>query len=191
MSAGIKHYHAGLASAYTVGGTTDATNQTVFHLSTSASTFTDGWIELPAHSLKKGDLFHCFAVVDCPSTNSTDTLTLKAYIGPESAPKTGILVCDQAAIDVANDDEIALSFWIACEEVGAGSTARFSAGGLSWADAVTAVSKTNSKTTTDAQVDTAADNVIALTGTWSVSSASNSARLRSFHCIKYPAQISK
>jgi len=191
MSAGIKHYHAGLASAYTVGGTTDSTNETVFHLSTSASTFTDGWIELPAYSLKKGDLFHCFAVVDCPSTNSTDTLTLKGYIGPESGPTTGILVVDQTAIDMANDGEIALAFWLSIDEVGAGSTCRVSAGGLTWADAITAVSKTNAKSTTDAQVSTLADNVIALTGTWSVSHADNSARLRSFHAVKYPGQTSK
>lgn len=186
MSLAIQHRHATLPVAYVVGGTTDSTTETVFH-STGGTTNSGGYLLVEANTLRVGDLFQCFAVVDCPSTNSTDTLTLKGYFGPESAPKTGILVVDQTAIDVANDDEIAIQFWVAVEAIGAGSTARFSSGGLTFADGVTAISKTTARSQTDAQVDTAAQNVFALTAAWSVSSASNSARLRAFHYIKYPA----
>lgn len=186
MSLAIQHRHATLPVAYVVGGTTDSTNETVFH-STGGTTNSGGYLLVEANTPRVGDLFQCFAVVDCPSTNSTDTLTLKAYLGPETGPTTGILVCDQTAIDMANDGEIALQFWVAVEAVGAGSTARFSSGGFSFADGATAISKTVARSQTDAQLSTATQNVFALTATWSASSADNLARLRSFHYLKFPA----
>lgn len=185
MSLGVKHRHAPLATAHTVGGTTHGTTETVFQ--TSAGVTSTGYILEPGGSIRKGDFWQGFVMVDTPATNSTDTVLLRVYLGPTSDPTTGILVASQTAINVSNDDEIAIHYSVACEEIGAGSTARFSAAGVSWADGATAPSLTNAKTATDAQVSTLTDLCFGVTATWSVSSSGNSARLRAHHNLKYPA----
>lgn len=186
MSLPIQHLYATLPAAYTVGGTTDSTNETQFHLSTDAATFSGAQIAVKAGTLRVGDLFQCFALLDVTAENSTDTLDLAAYLGPTAAPTTGQKVADYAALDAATTAK-ALEFWIAVEAVGAGSTLRISWAGKSYNTAATALSQTYVGTGVDAQLSSLADNVIALTATWSVSSAGNAVRLRSFHAIKHPA----
>jgi len=181
MSLPIQHLYPTLTVADTVGGTTVGTTETQF------------LAELPVvkGSVQVGDYWDCTAWVDCPATNSSDTLTLKAYIGPTTAIKTGLLICDMTAIDVANNASIMLRFQIACVAAGVGSTATFAGGGTSFADAVTGVSKTRAVAIgTDAQLSTVANMAIGICATWSVSSAGNSARLRCFHGIKYSARPS-
>jgi hypothetical protein len=178
MSLGIKHNYITRSASDTV---TDTTTETAF--SKTVSVYKE--------SLRVGDFFQGSACVTAPTTNSTDTLTLKVYLGPTSDPKTGILVCDQTAIDVANDAVIKLDFSVSCDAIGAGSTAKFSGGGVSYANAATAVSKTRAFALgTDAQVSTYEDLVFAVCATWSAQSASDIARLDSFHVIKHPANPS-
>ena len=178
MSLPIKHLYATRSATDTVTNTTTETAFTKV-------------VTIPAESLRVGDSFRGFAAVTAPTTNSTDTLTLKVYLGPTADPKTGLLLCDQTAIDVANDAVIALDFAFSVDAIGAGSTAAFSGCGLSYANAATAVSKTRAfALATDAQVTTYAELVLAVCATWSAQSSSDIARLDSFHVIKNPANIS-
>lgn len=186
MSRGIQHLYAPLEAAYTVGLVADSTNETVFHLLGSATT-SGGYISLPAGTIRKGDLFVCSAVVEVIAANSSDTLDLTAYLGPVSGVTTGIVLANYAALDATAAACIGIEFTVMCEADGAGSTARFSVIGKSYNSAATALSATLCTSSVDAQVSTLVANAIALTATWSVSNAGNDARLRSFHCIKYPA----
>lgn len=179
MSLGIQHKHIVASATDTV---TNTTTETAFAQQVS----------LPKESLRVGDWFHGFAAVKATSTNSTDTLTCKVYVGPESDPKTGLLICDQTAIDVANDDVIMLQFDFSVDAIGAGSTFEISGGGISYKQAATAVSKTQAfGSATDAQASSYEDLVIAVTATWSAQSASDVARLESFHVVKFPGLPSK
>lgn len=178
MSLGIQHKHIVASATDTV---TNTTTETAFSKTLS----------FPAQSLRAGDLISGFACVKATSTNSTDTLTVKVYVGPSSDPKTGILVCDQTAIDVANDDVIGCKFDVCVDAIGAGSTFKVSAVGLSFKNGATAVSKTLAIAgATDAQASSFADLVVAVTATWSVASASDIARLDALHAIVHPGLVS-
>lgn len=178
MSLGIQHKHIVASATDTV---TNTTTETAFSKT----------ISFPAQSLRVGDLVQGFACVKATSTNSTDTLTCKVYIGPASDPKTGILVCDQTAIDVADNDVIKLDFNFCVDAIGAGSTFEVSGGGISYKQAATGVSKTQALgSAVDAQADSFANLVVAVTATWSAASASDIARLDALHAVVFPGLVS-
>lgn len=177
MSRGIQHKHIIAATTDTVGGTTIGTTETAF-----AKTCL-----VEASSLNKGDWFIGFYAVKATATNTTNTLSTKVYVGPTSSPKTGILVCDQTAIDVADNDVIGGYFLFSIDSLGAASVLSVSALGVSFANALTAISKTLAVTAaTDAQVSSLADLCVAVTATWSASSAANSCYLSALHVAKFP-----
>lgn len=190
MSLAIQHLHATLPVAYEVGGTADGTDETVFHATGDDTTTDGGYLPIKKHSVRKGDFFDGCALIDVTAENSTDTLDLAVYLGPVSAPLTGIKIADYAALDAATT---AKGIWyrVAVEATGAGSTARFSATSMSFNTALTVLSATTASTGVDAQVSTAEDLCIAVAAKWSVSDAGNMARLRSHNCIKYPALPSR
>jgi len=64
----------------------------------------DGKVTIAADVLSAGSVIDVKALVNCTSTNSTDTLTLKLYAGDATAPGSSLLLCDTAAVDVADDD---------------------------------------------------------------------------------------
>jgi hypothetical protein len=84
----------GKAAKY--GSTTQVANSATFTNTTDAADVATKQIA-PANGLKKYDRFRIVMAGTCPSTNSTDTLTLLAKIGGQTAGSTG-------AIDVANND---------------------------------------------------------------------------------------
>lgn len=177
MSRGIQHKHILAATTDTVGGTTIGTTETAFTKVCA----------IEANSSNTGDLYIGFYTVKATSTNSTNTLTTKVYVGPASSPKTGIVICDQTAIDVADGDVIGGMFAFAIDTLGTVSVMALSAVGLSFATAATAISKTLAITSaTDAQVSSLVANVVGVTATWSASSASNSCYLSALHVAKFP-----
>jgi len=158
---------------------------------TTSETAFSKTITLPAQSLRAGDLARGFACVKATSTNSTDTLTCKVYLGPASDPTTGFLLCDQTAIDVANSDVVMLDFKFCVDAIGAGSTFKISGGGISYKQGATAVSKTQAfSAAVDAQASSYADLVLAVTATWSAASTSDIARLDALHLEIEPGLIS-
>lgn len=178
MSLGIQHRHIVASATDTV---TNTTTETAFSKT----------ISFPAQSLRVGDLIKGFACVKATSTNSTDTLACKVYLGPSSDPKTGILLVDNTALDVANDDVIKLEFEACVDAIGAGSTFEVSGGGISYKQGATAVSKTQALgSAVDAQASSFGDLVIAVTATWSAASTSDIARLDALHAIVFPGLVS-
>jgi hypothetical protein len=175
MSIGVKRLRAPYSATDTVTNTTSETAHT-------------GVLSLPAESVRKGLRIDGNAQVIAPTTNSSDTLTTKVYLGPASAPETGILLSDQTAIDVANDAVINHEFWCVIDATGTVSVATVSGGGLSYTNAATSVSKTRAFVrSTDAQVSTFTDLVIAVTSTWSAQSTSDIARLATLDATLTPA----
>jgi hypothetical protein len=122
---------------------------------------------LAANTLKVGDFIHILAHVLCPSTNSTDTLTLKLKIG------TTVLVAT-AAVDVANND-IGLIDMVLCVRTvgGAGTFIAIGTQGLGTPGTVTAKPANLASTV----IDTTASQTISVTATWSVANAGNQAQL--------------
>lgn len=186
MSRGIQHLYASLPVTYEVGGTADSTDETVFHATGADTTWSGGYISLPAGTCKAGDYFDGTILIEPTAENSTDTLDLAVYWGPVSNPLTGIKIADYAALDAALTAK-GIKYWVSFEAGGTVSVARISGLGLSWNTAATAMSQTIANTGTDAQCSTLVDMCFAVSATWSVSSAGNMARLRSHHCIKFPA----
>lgn len=177
MSRGIQHKHAICATTDTVGGTTIGTTETAFTKVCA----------IEANSSNTGDFYIGFYTVKATATNSSDTLTTKVYVGPASSPKTGIVVCDQTAIDVADNAVIGGIFAFCIDALGTVSVMSLSAVGLSFASAATAISKTLAVTAAvDAQVSSLVANVVGVTATWSASSAGNSCYLSSLHVAKFP-----
>lgn len=153
---------------------------------TSSETAFARTISLEALTIGKGDFYFGSAVVEAVGTNSTDTLTVKAYLGPASDPTTGILLASNTAVDVADGDNVGVFFTLSADVIGAAGTARFSgvgAGGLT--------SKVTAFGGTDAQVPTTSKLVIGVTATWSSNIAGNNANLDHIHLVKFPRNPSQ
>jgi len=122
------------------------------------------------NTLKVGDFVHIMAHVTCPSTNSTDTLTLKIKIG------TTVLVVT-AAVDVANADIAVIDCMLIVRTIGAGGTfIAFGTQGLGTPGTVTSKPFNLASTA----IDTTASQQITVTGTWSVANAGDQAQLDAF-----------
>lgn len=173
----------GAKTLYIVPSATDTVTNT------TAETPFAKTIPIPAETLRKGDRFtDGRATVSMPSTNSTDTFAFAVYLGPASAPQTGILLCDSTAYDAADNDVMTLEFDLEVDAVGGVSVAAFTGSGKSYRNGQTAVSKTRSYAKlTDAQVSSFADLVVAVTCTQSAQSTSNVARLDRLSFTKIPA----
>lgn len=154
-----------------VGATLDADRVT----NTSSETAFSQKLSLKGGTLKVGDLYHVRAVVKTPTTNSTNTLTLKLKLAD-------ITFAETAAIDVADNDEIVVDAWFVVQAIGAGSTAAITGGGLAYLDGATSVSKARGVCRgTSANFSSATDEDITVTATWSATSTSNIAQLELLH----------
>jgi hypothetical protein len=153
-------YVAATLDADTVTNTTD---ETAF----------DQTLTVPAGTAKVGDRRSIRAVVKTPTTNSTNTLTLKLKIAD-------LVIAETAAIDVADGDVIVLEGWYVQQAVGAGSTAAITGGGISYLSGATSISKAKAfGRVTSANFATTTDEDITVTATWSAASTSNIAKLES------------
>ena len=133
------------------------------------TTFSNGSVSIPANTLKVGSVIRVRAHGVAPSTNSTDTLTIKLKIG------TTVLVAS-AAIDVANDDTFVVDAYLIVRTIGA--TGTLVANGLIGLGVDTV--GTTRVDSGSATIDTTGALTLALTATWSVASASNQVALQSF-----------
>lgn len=152
---------------------TTATLTTDTVTNTTAETAFSQKLTIAAGTQKVGDRRTIRAVVKTPTTNSTDTLTLKLKIAD-------IVIAECAAINVADDDVIVLEAFFVVQAIGAGSIAAITGGGFSYLSGATSVSKAKAfGRTTSANFATTTDEDITVTATWSVQSTSNIARLES------------
>lgn len=153
------------ASSYYANAVADSTTITNTTVETAFSTATG---TIPKNTLKVGDLIRIRGSVAFPATNSTDTATIKVYLG-----STAVLTIP--ATDVANDDVASFDITLTVRTIGASGTfvglAKYSIGVLG-----TATERT--QTVNSTAVDTTAALAVTAKVTWSVANAGNQAILR-------------
>lgn len=133
---------------------------------TTETAFSNGTVTIPANNLKAGDIIRVRGQGICPSTNSTDTLTIKLKIGSTVIVTTG-------AVDVANNDIFYFEATLVVRTIGAsGTLVATGVVALGVEGTVTAKPFKLASTT----IDTTAALTITVTATWSVASASNTVR---------------
>ena len=128
--------------------------------------FSNGSVSIPANTLKVGDVIRVKSQGIATATNSTDTLTVKPYLGATELATTG-------AVDVANNDIWDIDLTIVIRTIGASGTYVVT-GSVSLGAAGTVTKKAVYVAST--AIDTTAAITLAVKGTWSVASASNSCR---------------
>jgi len=136
----------------------------------SETTFSNGTFVIPKNSVNVGDVIRFSGQVAFPSTNSTDTATLKLYLGATQLFTTG-------ALDVANGDVITFEGRIVIRTVGA--TGTYIAYGT-YNIGVPGTATSRAWALAETVGDFTADQTVAAKLTWSVANAANQAILRSF-----------
>lgn len=128
---------------------------------------------IPANFLQVGDVLRIRGQVIATATHSTDTLTLKLYLGGLA----GTAIISSGAVDVADGDIGFFDVTIVIRTIGASGT--FVATGLySLGVPGTVTAKPFLKASS--AIDTTASKVLGIGATWSVADAGNSARLDIF-----------
>lgn len=138
---------------------------------TVTETAFDTSVALPGSYLRAGDVLRIRGQAIATATNSTDTLTLKLYVGSLQIATTG-------AVDVANNDIGLIDADVVIRTAGASGTVV--AAGLAGLGASATVTG-KAFYLASASLDTTASNTIAIKATWSNASASNSCRLDVFN----------
>ena len=134
---------------------------------TVAETDFDKQVTIPANSLNVGDVIRVRLGALAPSTNSTDTLTIKLKIGSTVIISTG-------AVDVANSDVGYIEADMVIRSIGAGGTLA-GAGTQALGTPGTVASKPFVLTST--AIDTTVAQAVKASAQWSVANAGNVARL--------------
>lgn len=134
---------------------------------TAAETAFDQSVTIPASTLAAGDVIRVRAQGIATATHTTDTLTIKLYIGT-----TAVIVT--AAVDVADNDIFYIEADIVIRTAGASGTL-VAAGVEALGAAGTATARPQFKAST--AVDTTASQAIAVKATWSAADAGNSVRM--------------
>lgn len=138
---------------------------------TTTETPFDQNVTFAANRLQVGDVIRVRGMGVCPSTNSTDTLTVKLKLG-------AAVIIATAATDVANNDIWLIEADIVVRAIGAsGSIVATGNQALGTPGTVTAKPFNLAATT----IDTTASQLLAMTATWSVANAGDQARLDIFN----------
>ena len=134
---------------------------------TTTETAFDKAKTIAANTLRAGDVLRVRAQGIATSTNSTDTLTVKLYVG-------SLVIVTTGAVDVANNDIFFIDAVIVIRTIGAsGTVVATGTVGLGAEGTVTAKPFKLASST----LDTTAANDVACKATWSVASSSDSCRL--------------
>lgn len=123
----------------------------------------------PANSFQVGKSYRFCAGVEIPSTNSTDTLVIKARLGGTTL--TGTVLVQSATIDVADDDSAVVWGEFTVTAVGSAGTVE-SVGFVAGPDAA-AVATGSGQFVSVTSLDTTAALYLEITADWSVAHASN------------------
>lgn len=160
-------------TAYTNVAASTAISNTVTETAFSTS------YSIPANSLVPGEAIDIFWQGIATNTNSTDTLTIKVYIGGI----TGTALFTHAATDVADNNVFMGQYKLIVRTVGASGTIV----GFGWGKSVPAAEGTatfKDDILASTTIDTTAAQSIAVSAQWSVASASNSCRLDFLHVTR-------
>lgn len=131
--------------------------------------------ELPANHFQVGKVYHLHGAVITTATNSTDTFAGNVRVGPTTL--TGTVVAAAAATDVADNNKVVYDLYFTVRNIGAASivivTGYCTVPGAEGTATMRVAFESLS-------LDSRVAQKIELTGTWSVASASNSARADAF-----------
>jgi len=142
------------------------------HTNTVTEALFDKQYSIPANTLVAGSVVKIRFQGIATSTNSTDTLTIKLYIGG----LTGTALLTGTATDVANDNIFCGEFTLVVRTAGASGTCV----GFGSHATVPAAAGTASPVfgiLASTTIDTTAAQVVGVGADWSVANAGNSARL--------------
>lgn len=171
------------SAAYTaVGGSalsTATTDSAPITNTTAETVFSTGSYSLHANRVIGGSSINVFAAGKVPSTNSTDTLTLRIRIGGVS----GTVIAQSPAVDVADDDDFSIVSRITFRTVGASGTLIGSSMGVG-PGAISFLGVGWSYVGTEAAVNTTTAQSIVVTAEWSVASTANQVILNQFTVTK-------
>lgn len=145
--------------------------------STTETILSTGTYTLPVGALKAGDVLKIRAQGTATATNSTDTLTVKLYVGTEE-------ICTTGAVDSANGDIFYIDAMVVVRT--SGSSATLVACGVV-ANGVIGTVTAKPFLKASASEDLSGAVAVTCKGTWSVASASNSCRLDVFTVEHLPA----
>lgn len=148
------------ASVAASAAVTDTVTETAF----------DKTYTFAANQLKVGDVIRIRGQAIATSTNSTDTLNIKLYIGGTA----GTAICATGALDVANNDIAVFDVELTVRTIGTTGTI-VGSGFVTIGVPGTATTKTFALASTT--INTTVTQQIAVSATWSVASAGNSVRL--------------
>lgn len=162
---GVEYVHGGVVYRNVAASTA--------HANSTTEALFDTQYSVPANTFRPGSIFKVRYQGIATSTNSTDTLTVKLYIGGLAG--TALLV--GTATDVANDNIFAGEYTGIIRTVGASGTfvgyGTHTNAPAASGTAVHDITEINASTT----IDTTVAQVIGVGVDWSVASASNSCRL--------------
>lgn len=140
---------------------------------TASSTETAlGSVSIPANTLEVGSIIRMRFQGIATATNATDTLTIKAYLGGLS----GTALISMAATDVANDNVFTGEYELVVRTIGATGTV-VGVGTFKSIPAAEGTMTIKDDILASTTLDTTAAVSMAVSGTWSTTSASNSCRL--------------
>lgn len=139
---------------------------------TVTETLFDQSLTIPAKHLQPGQLIKIRYQGIATATNSTDTLTIKLYIGGLS----GTLLITHAATDVANNDVFQGEYELIVRTVGASGTI-VGVGSFKSVPAAEGTMTIKDDILASTAIDTTTSKVIGVSAQWSVANAGNSCRL--------------
>ena len=139
---------------------------------TTTETLFDKYFTIPANSLRAGSLIRARFQGIATATNSTDTLAVKLYIGG----LTGTALISIPATDVADSNVFQGEYELIIRTIGASGT-MVGCGTFKSIPAAEGTMTIKDDILASTAIDTTAAQVIGVSATWSVASASNSCRL--------------
>jgi hypothetical protein len=142
------------------------------HTATTTEALFDKQYSIPADTLKAGSVIKVRFQGIATGTNSSDTLTVKLYIGG----LTGTAILTGTATDATNDDVFTGEALIQIRTAGASGTLVAVASG-NIVPAATRVAVPVFQITASTAIDTTAAQVVGVGADWSTTSGSNTARL--------------
>lgn len=165
----------GVASgtARVVGGlaySNTAASTAVTGSTTAEQVFSTGYT-IPANTLKAGTVVKVRAQGIATTTQSTDAVAYKLYIGGSG----GTALITAASTDAANSDTFQMECLLVCRT--AGTTGTFVSTGTYKVSSAEGTMVVKDDITASTTVNTTANQAIAVTATWNVANATNSCRL--------------
>ena len=142
---------------------------------TSSETAFDTSYTIPANTLRAGSVIKVRFQGIATATNSTDTLTIKLYIGG----LTGTAIFTSTATDATNNDIFAGEGIIVIRTIGSSGTF-VASGSYTKVEGASGSATRVDFVTASTAIDTTTSKAVTASATWSTNSASNSCRMDIF-----------